>query len=95
MSDEATRTFMASLPQMQGFVRKPPGTVAIARSVLTEGAEEGDHDVEAVVAWIESQGGRLVKPPPVQSHSVRAGRRTERTVPADAFYVIPAAALGK
>jgi hypothetical protein len=78
---------------MKGFVRKPPSTVAIARSVIADGTEDSDHDLEAVSAWIETHGGRLVKPPPIQSQTQQAGRRTERTVPADPYFVIPAAAL--
>lgn len=93
MSDDATRKFVAGLPQIEGFVRKPPSAVAISRAVISDEAEEGDHDVDAVFAWIEANGGRLVKPPPVQAQTMRGGRRTEQTVPADAYYVIPAAAL--
>jgi hypothetical protein len=93
MPDDPTREFLASLPQPKGFVRKPPGTVAISRSVIADHAEDSEHDLETVVAWIEAHGGRVVKPPPVQSQTLRAGRRTERTVPADPFYVIPVAAL--
>jgi hypothetical protein len=93
MTDDATRSFLTGLPQVKGFVRKPPGTVAIEYAVISARAEEDDQDLEAVVTWIESHGGRLVKPPPVQAQALRAGRRTERTVPAEAFYVIPAAAL--
>ena len=94
MLDDQTREFLASLPQLTGFVRKPPTTIAISRSVIADQAEEADLDLEAVFAWIESHGGRLVKPPPVQSHTLRAGRRMERTVPADPYFVIPATALG-
>ena len=83
------------MPQLQGFVRKPPGTVAISRSVIADQAEGSDQDSEAVFAWIETHGGRLVKPPPVQAQSLRRGRRVERTVPADAYFVIPAAALAE
>jgi hypothetical protein len=95
MPDDPTRRFLAGLPQLKGFVRKPPSTVAISRSVIAEHAEESELDLEAVSDWIETHGGRLVKPPPVQSQTLRAGRRTERTVPADAYYVIPATALGE
>jgi len=94
MADDATREFLARLPQLKGFVRKPPTTVAISRSVIAEEAETAELDLDAVSAWIETQGGRLVKPPPVQSQTRRAGRQTERTVPAEPYYVIPAAALG-
>jgi hypothetical protein len=93
MADDATRKFLAGLPHVKGFVRKPPSAVAISRSVISVQAEEDDHDVEEVFAWIEGHGGRLVKPPPVQAQAMQGGRRTERTVPADAYYVIPAAAL--
>jgi hypothetical protein len=93
MSDDATRNFVAGLPQIKGFVRKPPDAVAISRVVISDEAEEGDHDVDAVFAWIEANGGRLVKPPPVQAQTMRGGRRTKQTVPADAYYVIPATAL--
>jgi hypothetical protein len=93
MTDDATRMFLTELPRVTGFVRKPPGTVAIERGVISARAEESDQDLDAVVAWIESHGGRLVKPPPVQAQTQRAGRRTEQTMPAEAFYVIPAAAL--
>jgi hypothetical protein len=93
MAEDSTRDFLAGLPQLKGFVRKPPTSVAISRAVISDEAEETDHDLEAVFAWIEAHGGRLVKPPPVQAQSLRGGRRTERTVPADAYYVIPAAAL--
>jgi hypothetical protein len=91
--DNETRDFLAGLPQLTGFVRKPPSTVAISRSVITDLAEESERDLEAVFVWIETHGGRLVKPPPVQSQTQRAGRRMEMTVPADPYYVIPAAAL--
>ena len=74
-------------------MRKPPSTVAISRTVIADQADESDHDLEAVFAWIESHGGRLVKPPPVQSLTLRAGRRKERTVPADPYFVIPTTAL--
>jgi hypothetical protein len=47
---------------VKGFVRKPPGT-AIEQAVISARAEEAEHDLEAVVTWIESHGGRLVKPP--------------------------------
>ena len=87
------RDFLASLPQLKGFVVKPPNTIAISRSVIVNQADESDHDLDSVLAWIESRGGRLVKPPPVQSQALRAGRRTERTVPADPYYVIPATAV--
>jgi hypothetical protein len=93
VTDDETRQFLASLPQLKGFVRKPASTVAISRSVIADQAEETERELEAVVTWIEAHGGRLVKPPPVQSHSLRRGRRTERTVPADPYYVIPATAL--
>ena len=76
-------------------MRKPPSTVAISRSVIANQADESDQDLEAVFAWIETHGGRLVKPPPVQSQTLRGGRRTERTVPADPYYIIPATALGE
>ena len=95
MPEDPTREFLAKLPQLKGFVRKPPSTVAISRSVIADQADESDQDLEAVFAWIETHGGRLVKPPPVQSQTLRGGRRTERTVPADPFYVIPATALGE
>jgi len=95
MPDDPTREFLAKLPQLKGFVPKPPSTVAISRSVIADQADESDRDLEAVLAWIETHGGRLVKPPPVQSQTLQAGRRTERTVPADPFYVIPATALGE
>ena len=95
MPEDPTREFLAKLPRLKGFVRKPPSTVAISRSVIADQADESDQDLEAVFAWIETHGGRLVKPPPVQSQTLRAGRRTERTVPADPFYVIPATALGE
>jgi hypothetical protein len=95
MADDAMRKFLAALPHVKGFVRKPPTSVAISRSVIADEAEEGEHDVEAVYAWIEANGGRLVKPPPVQAQTMRGGRRTEQTVPADAYYVIPAAVLAE
>ena len=95
MPEDPTREFLAKLPRLKGFVRKPPSTVAISRSVIADQADESDQDLEAVFAWIETHGGRLVKPPPVQSQTLRGGRRTERTVPADPFYVIPATALGE
>jgi hypothetical protein len=95
MAEDPTREFLASLPQMQGFVRKPPGTVAISHSVIADRADESDREFETVSAWIEAHGGRLVKPPPIQAHSLRRGRRTERTVPADAYYVIPETALAE
>jgi hypothetical protein len=95
MPDDPTREFLASLPQLKGFVRKPPSTVAISHSVIAVGADDGEHDFEAVTAWIDRNGGRLVKPPPVQAQTQRGGRRTEMTVPADAYYVIPAAALAE
>jgi hypothetical protein len=95
MPDDPTRKFLAGLPQLKGFVRKPPSTVAISRSVIAEHAEESELDLEAVSDWIETHGGRLVKPPPVQSQTLRAGRRLERTVPADSYYVIPASAFGE
>jgi hypothetical protein len=95
VTEDQTRQFLASLPQLKGFVRKPPSTVAIARSVIADQAEDTEHELEAVFTWIEAHGGRLVKPPPVQSHSLRRGRRTERTVPADPYYVIPATALAE
>jgi hypothetical protein len=91
--DDPIRQFLAGVPHMKGFVRKPPSAVAISRSVISAEAEEGDHEVDAVFAWIEEHGGRLVKPPPVQAQAMQGGRRTERTVPADAYYVIPATAL--
>jgi hypothetical protein len=94
MADDPTRDFLAALPQLEGFIRgKPPGTVAIARSVILEQAEEAERDFDAVAAWIDEHGGRLVKPPPVQSQTQRGGRRTEMTVPGDTYYVIPTAAL--
>jgi hypothetical protein len=91
MPDE--REFLVALPQLEGFVVKPPDTVAISRSVIVDKADESDHDLESILAWIESHGGRLVKPPPVQLQTLRAGRRTGRTVPADAYYVIPETAV--
>ena len=94
MPDDPTREFLARLPQVKGFVRKPPSTVAISRSAIADNAEEAGLELEAVSAWIDARGGRLVKPPPVQSQTLRAGRRTERTMPADPYYVIPATALG-
>jgi hypothetical protein len=93
MSDDPTREFLARLPQVKGFVPKPPSTVAISRSVIADHADEAELDFEAVSAWIETRGGRLVKPPPVQAQTLRAGRRTERTMPADPYYIIPATAL--
>jgi len=93
MPDDPTREFLASLPQVKGFVRKPPSTVAISRAVVSDRADDSEHDLEAVAAWIETHGGRLVQPPPVQSQGLQAGRRMERTVPAESYYVIPAAAL--
>jgi hypothetical protein len=95
MSDDPTRAFLAGLPRLKGFVRKPPDTVAISRSVVADQVEESELDLEAVHGWIEAHGGRLVKPPPVQSQTLRAGRRMERTVPADSYYVISATALGQ
>ena len=95
MPDDPTREFLARLPQVKGFVRKPPTSVAISRAVIADHAEESEHDLEALAAWIEKHGGRLVKPPPIQSQSLRGGRRQERTVPAEPYYVIPAAALGQ
>jgi hypothetical protein len=95
MPDDPTRKFLAGLPRLKGFVRKPPSTVAISRSVIADHADESEHDLETAAAWIETHGGRLVKPPPVQSQSLRAGRRMEMTVPADPYYIIPAAALGE
>ena len=95
MPDDLTRKFLAGLPRLKGFVRKPPSTVAISRSVIADHADESEHDLETAAAWIETHGGRLVKPPPVQSQSLRAGRRMERTVPADPYYIIPATALGE
>jgi hypothetical protein len=95
MPPDPTREFLAGTPQLTGFVRKPPSTIAISLSVIADHADESEHDLESVIAWIEAHGGRLVKPPPVQSQTLRAGRRTERTVPADPYYVIPAAALGE
>ncbi len=93
MADDPTREFLASLPQVKGFVRKPPSAVAISRSVISDHVEDSELDLDSVSSWIETHGGRLVQPPPVQSQSLRGGRRTERTVPADSYYVIPAAAL--
>ena len=94
MSDDLTREFLAGLPQLKGFVRKPPSTVAISYSVVADRAEDSELDLEAVAAWIEARGGRLVKLPPVQSQTLRAGRRTGRTVPGDSYYVVPVTALG-
>jgi hypothetical protein len=91
--DHGTREFLASLPQLKGFLRKPPGTVAISSTLIAVEADEADRDLEAVTSWIQEHGGRLVKPPPVQSRTHRGGRGMDRTVPADAYYVIPAAAL--
>jgi len=93
MPDDPTRELLASLPQVKGLVRKPPSTVAISRSVIAEHAEEAGLELEAISAWIDTRGGRLVKPPPVQAQTLRAGRRMERTMPGDAYYVIPATAL--
>jgi hypothetical protein len=93
LPDDPTQKFLADLPRLEGFVLKPPNTVAISRSVIVDQADDSDHDLESLFAWIETHGGRLVKPPPVQSQTLRAGRRTERTVPADAYYVIPATAF--
>jgi hypothetical protein len=93
MPDDPTRDLLASLPQIKGLLRKPPSTIAISRSVVADHAEEAGLDLEAVSAWIYTRGGRLVKPPPVQAQTLRAGRRTEQTMPGDAYYVIPATAL--
>ncbi len=95
MSEDWTREFLAGLPQLEGFVRKPPSTVAISLSVIAEQADEAERDIDDLSAWIRAHGGRLVKPPPVQAHSHRGGRRMNRTVPADAYFVIPAAALSE
>ena len=77
MPEDPTREFLAKLPRLKGFVRKPPSTVAISRSVIADQADESDRDLEAVFAWIETHGGRLVKPPPVSHRRSRqdAGRR--------------------
>ena len=49
--------------------------------------------MDEVSAWVTAHGGRLVKPPPVQSLTNRAGRRQSQTEPADAYYVVPETAL--
>jgi hypothetical protein len=92
MSNDTIRPLLADLPRLS-IVHKPPGTVAISHSAVAARVEESGHDIEDVTAWIRKHGGRLVKPPPVQSQTLRAGRRLARTVPADPYYVLPVAVL--
>jgi hypothetical protein len=92
MPDDAIRPLLADLPALD-VLRKPPGTVAISRAAVLELLEDSDHDLDEVSAWVTEHGGRLVKPPPVQHHLNRGGRRQSRTEPADAYYVVPADAL--
>jgi hypothetical protein len=92
MPDDAIRPLLADLPTLD-VLRKPPGTVAISRSAVVELLEDSDHELDDVSAWVTAHGGRLVKPPPVQFQTNRAGRRQSQTEPADAYYVVPANAL--
>jgi hypothetical protein len=92
MPDDAIRPLLADLPTLD-VLRKPPGTVAISRMAVVEFIEDSDHELEEVSAWVTAHGGRLVKPPPVQSQTNRAGRRQSQTEPADAYYVVPVDAL--
>jgi hypothetical protein len=92
MPDDAIRPLLADLPTLD-VLRKPPGTVAISRAAVVELLEDSGHELGEVSAWVTAHGGRLVKPPPVQHHMNRGGRRQSRTEPADAYYVVPADAL--
>jgi hypothetical protein len=92
MPADAIRPLLADLPTLD-VLRKPPGTVAISRAAILEHIEDSDHELDEVSAWVTAHGGRLVKPPPVQSQTNRGGRRQSRTEPADAYYVVPASAL--
>jgi hypothetical protein len=94
MPDDAIRALLADLPRLE-VLRKPPGTVAISRSEIVSRIEDSDHEFEDVSAWVTAHGGRLVKPPPVQSLTNRAGRRQSRTEPADPYYVVPVTALAE
>jgi hypothetical protein len=92
MPNDNIPSLLAGLPRLS-TLRKPPGTVAISLSAVVERAEESDVDMGDISTWITEQGGRLVKPPPVQSHGQHFGRHQARTVPAEAYYVLPLTAL--
>jgi hypothetical protein len=92
MPDDAIRPLLADLPTLD-VLRKPPGMVAISRMAVVELIEDSDHELDEISAWVTAHGGRLVKPPPVQSQTNRAGRRQSRTEPADPYYVVPVDAL--
>lgn len=92
MSDDAIRALLAGLPRLD-VLRKPPGTIAISRAEVAARLEDTDQEMDEVSAWVTAHGGRLVKPPPVQSLTNRAGRRQSQTEPADAYYVVPETAL--
>jgi hypothetical protein len=94
VADDRIRALLASMPPAS-LVSKPPGTVAIAETMITPHVEEAGLDLEAVRAWITAHDGRIVRPPPVQSQGLRAGRRVARTVPADPYYLIPIQALAE
>ena len=92
MPDDSIRALLADLPHLD-ILRKPPGTVAISRSEIVARIEDSDQEIGEVSDWVTAHGGRLVKPPPVQMQTNRAGRRQSRTEPADAYYVVPTTAL--
>jgi hypothetical protein len=92
MPDDAIRALLVALPRLD-VLRKPPGTVAISRAEVAARIEDSDQELDEVSTWVTEHGGRLVKPPPVQSLTNRAGRRQSQTEPADAYYVVPLAAL--
>jgi hypothetical protein len=88
MADDPIRVLLAGLP-ISSMIPTPPGMVAILRSRV----EDADGDLEAVSAWVVQHGGREGVTRPIQSQSLRRGQMTARTVPGEAYYVIPRTAL--
>lgn len=86
MEDDEVKALLAAAPQAS-TIQRPPQTIAILRTSIAEEQRERADE------WVLAHGGAIRRTKPTQSHSRRAGRRTSQTLPGEAYYLLPRAAL--
>jgi hypothetical protein len=81
MSDDPIRDQLAALPLHH--TTKPYGTLAILQSTI-----EATGNADALVAWIEANGGHRLDRVPVRRRGVGVGPSGPPTTSVEPFYVI-------
>ena len=72
----------ANLPTPKDFV-----------AILRRDAEGEDVDLDAVDAWVTSNGGMIRRTQPRQAQTGGGSRQRPQTFPAELYYVLPRSAL--